>query len=75
MTVGELKKLLEDKPDDIPLGLSVYNHSWYSNCQTLTHGPMYVGMGEFRSGEKILMLYVSGWPKCGYMLRKVGVDG
>ena len=72
LTVRKLKNALADLPDDTPVGLSVYNHTWYANCHTLTHGPAHVALGEFHSGEKIAVIYVGddGWPKDGYLDKK-----
>ena len=72
-TVGELKTFLADLPDDLPIGLCVYNHSWYSNCHSQTHGECFADVGVFHNNQEIAIIYQGrdGWPRDGYELRKV----
>jgi len=72
ITVGELKQALTSVDDAMPLGLCVYNHSWYGNCHRTSHGEAYVAQGAFSDGSPIMIIYTGsdGWPRDVYCLRK-----
>lgn len=72
LSVGELKKALENVPDDTPVGLSVFRHSWFANRHLQTHGDARIAIGRFTNDEKILMIYEGDWPTNGYTLEKLG---
>jgi len=70
-TVGKLKQVLQNLPDDMPIGLSVYNHAYYSNYHYTSHGELHWGVGRFCDEQDILMLYVMDWPRDGYLVKKI----
>lgn len=39
-TVGSLRRKLARFPDEMRVGLSVYGHSWYSPCHSMSHGSL-----------------------------------
>ena len=46
MTVKELIKELEAMPQDLPVALEVYGHTYSSVDNKLSHGPLAVYVGE-----------------------------
>jgi len=69
-TVGQLRDALKNFADDIPFGMCVYNHSWYSPAHSFSHGEARVGASEL-NGQPIVIIYVGaqGWPRDGWCLK------
>lgn len=70
-TVRDLREALVRLPDDLPIGLCVYHHSWYSNCHTDTHGSASIDIVRFGSGQKIVVISAGGRPTDGYQVQKI----
>lgn len=42
LTIGDLKAAIGALPDDTPIGISVYGHTWSSISERTTHGRVVV---------------------------------
>lgn len=72
-TLGDIRKAIDGLPDDMPVGLVVYGHSWYGPCHSGTHGGMQVCVYQF-SDKTPILLFAHGEPSDGYNLKRVGGD-
>lgn len=78
-TIADLRKALEMFPDDCPIGLSVYGHSWFAPCHRGSHGPVRVVRTQlhFSNGttKDIALLHEGRMPKDGYLHAEVENHG